>query len=220
MKYLIKLSIILITIFSTSCANRMATNKLSSLNSESKTVQLTDNIKTPNADYFTAGEVTAAALFGIPSIFMKKRGVVNISHAENPEIYLKKEVAKILSKKHNLKKINPSKKVLNVKQSLKTKDLLEKYKEGDLVLDMNSRTYGGYYPGRINDFRTYYTVTMNLIERKTRESIYKSTCTYDKKENNDFTLKQIANDKQVITSIFEKAKVFCLDKFATEININ
>ena len=50
----------------------MITNKLGDLDSKNKTIQLTNNVKTPDADYFTAGEVASAALLGIPSILLKK----------------------------------------------------------------------------------------------------------------------------------------------------
>ncbi len=221
MKYYIKLSIILATLFSASCANRMITNKLGDLDSKNKTIQLTNNVKTPNADYFTFGEAMSSILLSpIITTITSKRGIVDISHAENPEIYLKEELAKILSQKYNLKIISPSKEILEARGSFDTNDILEQYKEGDLVLDMYSSTTGGYYPGRIYDFRTYYNVTANLINRKTKESVYKSICNYNGTEGNDFTLRMIANDKEVIRSIFEKAKAYCLYKFAAEINNN
>ena len=164
---------IIISLF-TGCSS-ITKNNLNSFNSENKAIQLTNNTKAPDADYFTVSEATAAALLGIPSLFMKKRGVIDVSHAENPAISIKKEVAKIISQKYNLKVIPAKEKIFNPEKPKNTREIFTKYTEGDLVLDVNSLTYGGYYPGRVNDFRTYYKATVSLIERKTKKSIYKSS---------------------------------------------
>jgi hypothetical protein len=212
MKMPLKLSLLFLIMFQASCSYKNNIKKV--LNEERKTLQITNETKTPNADFFTASEATGAALGGIAGAVISSsgnNGIVDISHTEDPANYIKKNLAEILKSKYNLKIINGAKDVVAGDK------ILSNYGSGDLVLDANSMTVGSYYPFRLDRFRATYYVFVRMVDRKTESVIFKSTCKYDDKENNDNTLKEIAENPKVIATIFKSAREFCLKKFEKEI---
>ncbi len=184
-------------------------------------MQITNDTKTPNADFFTASEATGAAIGGIAGSLIasaySNNGIVSLSHANDPANYIKKNLGEVLKSRHNLKVINGAENIISDKDQHKTSYLLSNYKDGDLILDANSVVIGSYYPFRFDRFRVFYYAFVKIIDRKTTAVIFKSTCKYNNKENNDNTLKEIAEDPKVISTIFESAQKLCLDKFKKEI---
>lgn len=211
----LKISLLILALVQSSCSYKNNIKQV--INEERKTIQITNETKIINADFLTPSEVWGQALGGMVGAILatSNNGIVDISHAEDPANGIKKEIAEILKSKYNLNIIDGGEDVISDSKS--TSSILSEYKKGDLVLDVYSIINGKYYPFEDSKYRIFYNVFIKLIDRETESVIFKSYCTYDKKEKNKNTIEVISKNPKAVSIVLSKAKDFCLEKFKNEI---
>jgi hypothetical protein len=201
MKNIKKTLFLILILFQFSCSH----NKLNQFYSKDiKSIKTTKNTTAIQADYMTFSEaISATLLIGPILTSLLKKGVINLNQLDDPANDLKKAVAKAVSQKYNIKLI--------------TNNELENT-DANWIVDIKSFVNGSYYPFRITKFRTYYSANATIRDVKKDKIVFKSNCSYNKKKDNKFTLKQISENNLLLKKFFENAKDFCKKKFIKDIN--
>lgn len=212
----LKITVLLLIAFQSACSYKNNIKKV--MNENRKILQTTNDTKLQNIDLLTPAEVWGQALGGVVGYFIaaSNNGVVDISHASDPANFIKNELATELKSKYNLKIINGEQDVIS--NAKNTSATLSEYRRGNLVLDVYSAITGKYYAFRFSRYRIRYDAFVRLTDRETESVIFKSQCTYDKKKNNNNSVKEIEKNSQVMATILRDAQEFCLEKFKKEIS--